>query len=135
MEIHLEEIQNEGLLVSWTFKDRPDLNLSVLPRFQPHEVSKQGEAGLEQRKGKRGGNSVQTARRLLQRREFGSSLLWPFCGKGGGSFTLESMLAQLCEEFILKRAEAVLMPVFQKQKRLLVRVGSPAVVTKCVAAK
>ncbi|NXH14661.1 C2C2L protein, partial [Bucco capensis] len=34
VEIHLEEIQNEGLLVSWTFKDRPDLNLSVLPRLQ-----------------------------------------------------------------------------------------------------
>ncbi|NXI62378.1 C2C2L protein, partial [Anseranas semipalmata] len=37
VEIHLEEIQNEGLLVSWTFKDRPDLNLSVLPRLQPRE--------------------------------------------------------------------------------------------------
>ncbi|KAM4646462.1 phospholipid transfer protein C2CD2L isoform 5-T10 [Amazona ochrocephala] len=34
VEIHLEEIQNEGLLVSWTFKDRPDMNLSVLPRLQ-----------------------------------------------------------------------------------------------------
>ncbi|KAM9269414.1 phospholipid transfer protein C2CD2L [Morus bassanus] len=34
VEIHLEEIQNEGLLVSWTFKDRPDLNLLVLPRLQ-----------------------------------------------------------------------------------------------------
>ncbi|NXG49556.1 C2C2L protein, partial [Psilopogon haemacephalus] len=34
VEIHLEEMQNEGLLVSWTFKDRPDLNLSVLPRLQ-----------------------------------------------------------------------------------------------------
>ncbi|NWV25168.1 C2C2L protein, partial [Origma solitaria] len=33
LEIHLEEIQNEGLLVSWTFKDRPDLDLSVLPRL------------------------------------------------------------------------------------------------------
>ncbi|NXX66596.1 C2C2L protein, partial [Spizella passerina] len=33
VEIHLEEIQNEGLLVSWTFKDRPDLDLSVLPRL------------------------------------------------------------------------------------------------------
>ncbi|OXB81220.1 UNVERIFIED_CONTAM: hypothetical protein H355_014264 [Colinus virginianus] len=39
VEIHLEEIQNQGLLVSWTFKDRPDLNLSVLPRLQPCEVS------------------------------------------------------------------------------------------------
>ncbi|XP_062450462.1 phospholipid transfer protein C2CD2L isoform X3 [Rhea pennata] len=37
VEVHVQEIQNEGLLVSWTFKDRPDLNLSVLPRFQPHE--------------------------------------------------------------------------------------------------
>ncbi|XP_064029449.1 phospholipid transfer protein C2CD2L [Pogoniulus pusillus] len=34
VEIHLEEIQNEGLLVSWTFKGRPELNLSVLPRLQ-----------------------------------------------------------------------------------------------------
>ncbi|KAM6238198.1 phospholipid transfer protein C2CD2L isoform 2-T3 [Porphyrio hochstetteri] len=34
VEIHLEEIQNKGLLVSWMFKDRPDLNLSVLPRLQ-----------------------------------------------------------------------------------------------------
>ncbi|XP_038023612.2 phospholipid transfer protein C2CD2L isoform X1 [Anas platyrhynchos] len=45
VEIHLEEIQNEGLLVSWTFKDRPDLNLSVLPRFQPHEKN-DGRVGL-----------------------------------------------------------------------------------------
>ncbi|NXP70300.1 C2C2L protein, partial [Ramphastos sulfuratus] len=37
VEIHLEEIQNEGLLVSWTFKGRPDLNLSVLPRLQLYE--------------------------------------------------------------------------------------------------
>ncbi|NXM30007.1 C2C2L protein, partial [Oxyruncus cristatus] len=34
VEIHLEEIENEGLLVSWTFKDRPDLDLLVLPRLQ-----------------------------------------------------------------------------------------------------
>lgn len=40
VEIHLEEIQNEGLVVSWMFQDRPDLNLSVLPRFQSREVSK-----------------------------------------------------------------------------------------------
>ncbi|XP_015153493.1 phospholipid transfer protein C2CD2L isoform X3 [Gallus gallus] len=39
VEIHLEEIQNQGLLVSWSFKDRPDLDLSVLPRLQPCEVS------------------------------------------------------------------------------------------------
>ncbi|KAJ7416997.1 C2 domain-containing protein 2-like protein [Willisornis vidua] len=38
VEIHLEEIQNEGLLVSWAFKDRPDLDLSVLPRLQLPEV-------------------------------------------------------------------------------------------------
>uniref|UniRef100_A0A8C8VIN4 C2CD2 like n=1 Tax=Pelusios castaneus TaxID=367368 RepID=A0A8C8VIN4_9SAUR len=37
MEIHLEEMQNEGLLVSWTFKERPDLNLSVVPKLQPRE--------------------------------------------------------------------------------------------------
>ncbi|XP_053819614.1 phospholipid transfer protein C2CD2L isoform X1 [Vidua chalybeata] len=33
VEIHLEEMQNEGLLVSWTFKDRPELDLFVLPRL------------------------------------------------------------------------------------------------------
>nr|XP_009936597.1 PREDICTED: C2 domain-containing protein 2-like [Opisthocomus hoazin] len=37
VEIHLEEIENEGLLVSWMFEDRPDLNLSVLPRLQLRE--------------------------------------------------------------------------------------------------
>uniref|UniRef100_A0A7M4EIM0 C2CD2 like n=1 Tax=Crocodylus porosus TaxID=8502 RepID=A0A7M4EIM0_CROPO len=37
VEIHLEEIQNEGLVVSWMFQDRPDLNLSVLPRLQSRE--------------------------------------------------------------------------------------------------
>lgn len=53
----MEEIQNEGLLVSWTFKDRPDLNLSVVPRLQLREVSsKQWEAGLAWRKGRRGKN-------------------------------------------------------------------------------
>ncbi|XP_035201789.1 phospholipid transfer protein C2CD2L [Oxyura jamaicensis] len=45
VEIHLEEIQSEGLLVSWMFKDRPDLNLSVLPRFQPREKN-DGRVGL-----------------------------------------------------------------------------------------
>ncbi|XP_050178835.1 phospholipid transfer protein C2CD2L isoform X3 [Myiozetetes cayanensis] len=34
VEIHLEEIENESLLVSWTFKDKPDLDLLVLPRLQ-----------------------------------------------------------------------------------------------------
>ncbi|KFO93957.1 C2 domain-containing protein 2-like, partial [Buceros rhinoceros silvestris] len=37
VEIHLEEIQNEGLLVSWMFKDRPELNLSVIPRLRLRE--------------------------------------------------------------------------------------------------
>ncbi|NXK78611.1 C2C2L protein, partial [Amazona guildingii] len=45
VEIHLEEIQNEGLLVSWTFKDRPDMNLSVLPRLQLCEKN-EGRADL-----------------------------------------------------------------------------------------
>ncbi|NXI60289.1 C2C2L protein, partial [Chloroceryle aenea] len=45
VEIHLEEIQSEGLLVSWTFKDRPDLNLSVLPRLQLCEQN-EGRADL-----------------------------------------------------------------------------------------
>ncbi|XP_015739287.1 phospholipid transfer protein C2CD2L isoform X1 [Coturnix japonica] len=44
VEIHLEEIQNQGLLVSWTFKDRPDLDLTVLPRLQPYE--NEGKADL-----------------------------------------------------------------------------------------
>lgn len=56
----MEEIQNEGLLVSWAFKDRPDLNLSVLPRLQLCEVSgKQQEAGHKQRKVGRGRNSTE----------------------------------------------------------------------------
>lgn len=37
LEIHLEEVQDEGLLVSWAFRDRPDLKLSVSPRLQPRE--------------------------------------------------------------------------------------------------
>ncbi|NXI98821.1 C2C2L protein, partial [Psophia crepitans] len=45
VEIHLEEIENKGLLVSWTFKDRPDLNLSVLPRLQLREKN-EGRADL-----------------------------------------------------------------------------------------
>ncbi|KFZ68727.1 C2 domain-containing protein 2-like, partial [Podiceps cristatus] len=35
VEIHLEEVRNEGLLVSWMFRGRPELNLSVLPRLRP----------------------------------------------------------------------------------------------------
>lgn len=55
----MEEIQNEGLLVSWMFKDRPELNLSVLPRLRLHEVSgKQWDVGLEWRKGRKGRNST-----------------------------------------------------------------------------
>ncbi|NXD54694.1 C2C2L protein, partial [Corvus moneduloides] len=47
VEIHLEEIQNEGLLVSWTFKDRPNLDLLVLPRLELPEVRKdEGRADL-----------------------------------------------------------------------------------------
>ncbi|NXB73622.1 C2C2L protein, partial [Donacobius atricapilla] len=47
VEIHLEEIENEGLLVSWTFKDRPDLDLLVLPRLGLPEVKKdEGRADL-----------------------------------------------------------------------------------------
>ncbi|NXA64102.1 C2C2L protein, partial [Mohoua ochrocephala] len=45
VEIHLEEIQNEGLLVSWTFKDRPDLDLLVLPRLELPEKD-EGRADL-----------------------------------------------------------------------------------------
>ncbi|NWY06777.1 C2C2L protein, partial [Nothoprocta ornata] len=44
VEIHLQEMQNEGLLVSWAFKDRPDLNLSVVPRLPPH---KKNEGGVD----------------------------------------------------------------------------------------
>ncbi|NXS01099.1 C2C2L protein, partial [Oxylabes madagascariensis] len=45
VEIHLEEIQNESLLVSWTFKDRPDLDLLVLPRLELPEKD-EGRADL-----------------------------------------------------------------------------------------
>lgn len=80
----MEEIQNEGLLVSWTFKDRPDLNLSVLPRLQLREVSgERWEAGLERKKGGRGGNGAEPRGRLLQRGEVGDSLSWPFRAREG----------------------------------------------------
>ena len=70
MEIHLEEIENEGLLVSWMFEDRPDLNLSVLPRLQLREVSgKRREAGVDRRKGGRGRNSAEPEIRLPRREE------------------------------------------------------------------
>ncbi|NXR75622.1 C2C2L protein, partial [Pycnonotus jocosus] len=45
VEILLEEIQNEGLRVSWTFKDRPDLDLLVLPRLELPEKD-EGRADL-----------------------------------------------------------------------------------------
>lgn len=42
MEVSLEEIPDEGLLVSWAFTDRPDLSLTVLPKLQAREVRKWG---------------------------------------------------------------------------------------------
>ncbi|NWY43593.1 C2C2L protein, partial [Sylvia atricapilla] len=45
VEIHLEEIQSESLLVSWTFKGRPDLDLLVLPRLELPEKD-EGRANL-----------------------------------------------------------------------------------------
>ncbi|XP_061449245.1 phospholipid transfer protein C2CD2L isoform X2 [Rhineura floridana] len=45
VEIHLEEIPEEGLLVSWAFRDRPELNLSVTPRLQLREEN-DGKADL-----------------------------------------------------------------------------------------
>ncbi|XP_013911284.1 PREDICTED: C2 domain-containing protein 2-like [Thamnophis sirtalis] len=45
LEICLEEVEDEGLLVSWAFKDRPDLKLSIPPRLQPHRES-DGKADL-----------------------------------------------------------------------------------------
>ncbi|GAB1294115.1 Phospholipid transfer protein C2CD2L [Apodemus speciosus] len=37
LEVSLEEIPDEGLLVSWAFTDRPDLSLKVLPKLQTRE--------------------------------------------------------------------------------------------------
>ncbi|XP_042538678.1 phospholipid transfer protein C2CD2L isoform X2 [Dipodomys spectabilis] len=37
LEVSLEEIPDEGLLVSWVFTDRPDLSLTVLPKLQRDE--------------------------------------------------------------------------------------------------
>ncbi|XP_070808628.1 phospholipid transfer protein C2CD2L isoform X1 [Pituophis catenifer annectens] len=45
LEIRLEEVEGEGLLVSWAFKDRPDLKLSIPPRLQPHHEN-DGKADL-----------------------------------------------------------------------------------------
>jgi hypothetical protein len=38
LEVSLEEIPDEGLLVSWAFTDRPELSLKVLPKLQTREV-------------------------------------------------------------------------------------------------
>ncbi|XP_043936803.1 phospholipid transfer protein C2CD2L isoform X2 [Protopterus annectens] len=37
LEIYMEEVQDEGLLVSWTFKERPNLSLKVTPKLQQRE--------------------------------------------------------------------------------------------------
>ncbi|EDL09481.1 mCG1033299, partial [Mus musculus] len=37
LEVSLEEIPDEGLLVSWAFTDRPELSLKVLPKLQTRE--------------------------------------------------------------------------------------------------
>nr|XP_010596231.1 phospholipid transfer protein C2CD2L isoform X2 [Loxodonta africana] len=44
LEVNLEEIPDEGLLVSWAFTDSPDLNLTVLPKLQARE---RGEEQVE----------------------------------------------------------------------------------------
>ncbi|XP_045872674.1 phospholipid transfer protein C2CD2L isoform X2 [Meles meles] len=44
LEVSLEEIPDEGLLVSWAFTDRPDLSLTVLPKLQAKE---RGEEQVE----------------------------------------------------------------------------------------
>ncbi|XP_020042112.1 phospholipid transfer protein C2CD2L isoform X1 [Castor canadensis] len=41
LEVSLEEIPDEGLLVSWAFTDRPDLSLTVLPKLQARERSEE----------------------------------------------------------------------------------------------
>ncbi|XP_045339076.1 phospholipid transfer protein C2CD2L isoform X2 [Leopardus geoffroyi] len=44
LDVSLEEIPDEGLLVSWAFTDRPDLSLTVLPKLQARE---RGEEQVE----------------------------------------------------------------------------------------
>ncbi|XP_028371805.1 phospholipid transfer protein C2CD2L isoform X5 [Phyllostomus discolor] len=44
LEVNLEEISGEGLLISWAFSDRPDLNLKVFPKLQATE---RGEEQVE----------------------------------------------------------------------------------------
>ncbi|XP_072469085.1 phospholipid transfer protein C2CD2L isoform X1 [Notamacropus eugenii] len=41
LEVNLEEIANEGLLVSWAFKDCPELNMTVCPKLQGKERSEE----------------------------------------------------------------------------------------------
>ncbi|XP_078538317.1 phospholipid transfer protein C2CD2L [Lissotriton helveticus] len=45
LEICLEEALNEGLLVTWSFCDQPDLTLTIVPRLQARE-STDGKADL-----------------------------------------------------------------------------------------
>ncbi|XP_069470482.1 phospholipid transfer protein C2CD2L isoform X2 [Ambystoma mexicanum] len=45
LEICLEEAQNEGLLVSWSFRDRPNLTLDIVPKLQIRE-NNDGKADL-----------------------------------------------------------------------------------------
>ncbi|XP_054581240.1 phospholipid transfer protein C2CD2L isoform X1 [Eptesicus fuscus] len=44
LEINLKEIPGEGLLVSWAFRNRPDLSLTVRPKLQARE---RGEEQVE----------------------------------------------------------------------------------------
>nr|XP_005988230.1 PREDICTED: C2 domain-containing protein 2-like [Latimeria chalumnae] len=37
LEICMEEVENEGLLVSWTFRERPNLSVTVSPKLQQRE--------------------------------------------------------------------------------------------------
>ncbi|XP_074071336.1 phospholipid transfer protein C2CD2L [Macrotis lagotis] len=41
LKVNLEEIANEGLLVSWAFKDCPELNMTVCPKLQGKERSEE----------------------------------------------------------------------------------------------
>lgn len=42
LEVNLKEMPGEGLLVSWAFRNRPDLSLTVHPKLQAREVREQG---------------------------------------------------------------------------------------------
>ncbi|XP_074158452.1 phospholipid transfer protein C2CD2L [Sminthopsis crassicaudata] len=41
LEVNLEEIANEGLLISWAFKNGPELNMTVCPKLQGKERSEE----------------------------------------------------------------------------------------------